>query len=186
MQAKLIKSDDYYVLSIIEQKEFERIFATTNSVLEDKKHKLSKKNCDEIFGVINIEDLVDQDVDELRKILGNFHLFKYDSHQRYFKRGFNKAMELNKDKLFTIEDMKKCFKAARKEDSYCNLGGWQSELRYSNFKSYAKTIQQPTEIKVEIEMTCDGVQTGLCMPEICDCNIIPRLDEERCLILKRL
>lgn len=178
MQAKLIKSDDYYVLSIIEQKEFERIFATTNSVLEDKKHKLSIQNCDEIFGIVDVEKLADEYSDKYYdKSSVNWHC----NYNGYIG-GFNKSVELNKDKLFTIEDMKKCFKAARKEDSYCNLGGWQSELRYSNFKSYAKTIQQPTEIKVEIVYQRDCYSDNFTCGDEDNCisctQTYPKLDKD--------
>jgi hypothetical protein len=104
-----------------------------------------------------------------------------------FIHGFNKAMELNKDKLFSQEDMYKMFIYG---DSIITAKKHVNTLKNKPldefFNDFIQSLQQPTEIEVEIEMTCDGVQTGLCMPEICDCNIIPRLDEERCLILKRL
>jgi hypothetical protein len=49
----------------------------------------------------------------------------------------------------------------------------------------AMELYQPTEIDVEIEMECDGVQTGLCS-EDCDCNVFSKLDLEGCLILKKI
>jgi hypothetical protein len=51
--------------------------------------------------------------------------------------GFNKAMELNKDKLFTMEDMMNC---------------WNKALKFQEHKEtlgeYIQSIQQPTEIEV--------------------------------------
>jgi hypothetical protein len=58
-----------------------------------------------------------------------------------FKIGFNKAMELNKDKVFTVEDVKKIVEMSR-------------DIKYVTFSidELISSIQQPTEIEVEIEM----------------------------------
>jgi hypothetical protein len=61
--------------------------------------RLSKENCDEIFGVIDVDKLVDDFM-----LIGKF-TSSYIADPTSFKTGFNKAMELNKDKVFTLEDM---------------------------------------------------------------------------------
>jgi hypothetical protein len=106
-----------------------------------------------------------------------------------FIKGFNKAMELNKDKVFTLEQMQKAFgfgKQVERED--CN----------DNFQEYLRSIKQPTEMDVEIEMEClvsgsfqiidfstDPPKTSgevdlPCLEER------PKLDSQGCLILKRV
>jgi hypothetical protein len=92
-------------------------------------------------------------------------------------------MELNKDKLFTLEDMMNC---------------WNKALKFQDHKQtfgeYIQSIQQPTEIEVEIEMICPhpmdtyrcGLQYG-CDGDGCNHpNQIPYLDSEGCLILKKI
>jgi hypothetical protein len=99
-----------------------------------------------------------------------------------FIKGFNKAMELNKDKLFTLEDMIK----AR------NRGDWYSDEDWDN---YIKLLQQPTEIEVEIEMKrvvdetkVIGVVKGIkgSGDKITTYKSSPKLDADGCLILKGL
>jgi hypothetical protein len=65
------------------------------STLDGAITKLSKQNCDEIFGVVDVERLFNE-VDETI----DFHEFCFTS----FKLGFNKAMELvRKDKIAEFE-----------------------------------------------------------------------------------
>ena len=136
-------------------------------------YKLSKQNCDDIFGVIDVEKLaIEYDLYEKINFVGQ---------TRAYKAGFNKAMELNKDKLFTLEDMINC---------------WNKALKFhvlrQTFGEYIQSIQQPTEIEVEIEMICPhpmdtyrcGLQYG-CDGDGCNHpNQIPYLDSQGCLILK--
>jgi hypothetical protein len=108
--------------------------------------------------------------DEVDKTI-DFHEFCFTS----FKLGLNKAMELNKDKMFTLEQMQKAFefgKQVERED--CN----------DNFQEYLRSIKQPTEIEVEIV-----VETASLNPHDLICEEIverPKLDSEGCLILTKL
>jgi len=103
-------------------------------------------------------------------------------------------MELNKDKVFTLEDMKKAINLAyvigKSDDTYQECEKFVCEQLQS--------IQQPTEIEVTIEMEClvsgsfqiidfsiDPIKTSGevdlgCVEER------PKLDSEGCLILKRV
>ena len=118
--------------------------------------KLSKQNCEEEFakamGVVDVEKLAEEcaetahTMDEL-----------YENGLFYgFVAGFNKAMELNKDKVFTLGQLKTAMDMARVmiDGKYAHSG----EYIY-NF------IQQPTEIEVTFN------------PE--------EKDSEGCLILKK-
>ena len=167
MKAKLIKTGSDYLLRDMGG----NVLAITNGTTEGR--KLSKQNCDEIFGVVDVEKLaIEYDLYEKINFVGQ---------TRAYKAGFQKAMELNKDKMFTLEDMMNC---------------WNKALKFQDHKQtfgeYIQSIQQPTEIEVEIEMQCPhpmdtyrcGLQYG-CDGDGCNHpNQIPYLDSEGCLILK--
>jgi len=135
--------------------------------------KLSKQNCDEIFGVVDVEKLA-MGYDLYEKI-------NFVGQTRAYKAGFNKAMELNKDKVFTLEDMKEAY----------GRGFLQHGIK--SFNSLIQSLQQPTEIEVVIEMR--NSRTGNIVKHdsdlewdedgLCD-RAIPKLDEKGCLILKKL
>jgi hypothetical protein len=169
MKAKLIKTGSDYLLRDMGG----NVLAITNGTTEGR--KLSKQNCDEIFGVVDVEKLA-TGYDLYEKI-------NFVGQTRAYKAGFQKAMELNKDKVFTLEDMMNC---------------WNKALKFQDHKEtlgeYIQSIQQPTEIEVEIEMICPhpmdtyrcGLQYG-CDGDGCNHpNQIPYLDSEGCLIFKKI
>ncbi len=172
MKAKLIRRDngEFYLID------------ENNKITSH--HHLSKQNCNEIFGVVDVEGLADEYAD----VNGD-----YDGYYGHigFKEGFKKATELNKDKVFTLEDIKKVFaKTIENSPSMESHTRMISNIEYRHFimnKIYPKIIQslqQPTEIEVEIEMeTCSMNPLDL------DCDeIIERikLDSDECLILKKI
>jgi hypothetical protein len=121
MKGKLIKTDVNYLL------EDDKGVVVTSTSTKEGINGLSKQNCDEIFGVVDVEKLAEESVP--------------DGFRTIWKNGFNEAMEL----------------------------------------------YQPTEIEVEIEMecldpNCDGInKKGVCIP-----GDKPKLDENGCLVLKKL
>lgn len=134
-------------------------------------YKLSQKNCDEIFGVVDVEKLFNE-VDETI----DFHEFCFSS----FKLGFNKAMRLNKDKQFTRDDVI----TAIVHYTYLlhNDGkGYEDGDDNDNRIDYviASLKQKPTEIEVEIEMRTASLvyKTD---------EMLPKLDEDGCIILKKI
>jgi len=158
MKAKLIKDHQEYML--INDERF--VIATTDaSMLEvTDKMKLSKQNCDEIFGVVDVEKLAEESWGD--KISSPYHAYV---------DGFNKAISLNKDKVFSLEDMRKAY-----EEGY---------LDEHSFEVVIQSLQQPTKIEVEIEMgqmrlNSDGVKIGF--PDM----KLPKLDSQGCLTLKRI
>jgi hypothetical protein len=185
MKAKLIKDEDGYSLFTREENSTNRKFiATTQGMYVD--HKLSKQNCDELFGVVNVEKLAEESV--------------FDGFRTIWKNGFNKAMELNKDKLFTLEDMKRAIDKAKQGSVKETHNGYgrPTERRFDlddlSYDEIIQSLQQPAEIEVEIEMICPhpmdtyrcGLQYG-CDGDGCNHpNQIPYLDSEGCLILKRI
>jgi len=133
-------------------------------------YKLSIANCDEIFGVTDVEKLaIEYDLYEKINFVGQ---------TRAYKAGFNKAIELNKDKLFTLEDMKNAF-----------YNGWNyrgEDYQWPTaIKEYLQHLQQLNEIEVEIE-TETKVWEFISNGEFESFEIIPKLDSNGCIILKKL
>jgi hypothetical protein len=143
--------------------------------------KLSKENCDEIFGVVDVERLANETFTETNPSLKEYE----EGLHIGFKEGFLKAMELNKDKVFTVEDIKKAiafgwdYEGLTKDEM---LERYNFKLEYNN--SYAEdtdkfiqSLQQPTEIEVEIEqvLTQSSIEG--------DAIWKYKLDENGCVIL---
>lgn len=181
MKAKLIKQNgigiqtidgaDYYL--ILDGKTYH-----TNPLTSDLSNggKLSKQNCDEIFGVVDVEKLANYEYPEGDDWSPEESLVR----KLAFLNGVNKAMELNKDKLFTVEDMEKVILNAIEFTDF-----QKDQVRKGNYYHIAldiiQSLQQPTEIDVEIEMVFLGfeMESGLKMEE-------PKLDSNGNLILRKL
>jgi len=173
MKSKLIKVNDYYYLresykTGIGGAVCERTLGTTNS--QGELGKLSKKNCDEIFGVTDVEKLAEEDC----SIHHPYHPVHDQTTRATFIRGFNKAMELNKDKVFTEENM---LKAYEKGASF----GTTKLGNTHYFDELIQSLQQPTEIEVEIV-----TEEFESYNENLDIIKKPILDSEGCLILKKI
>jgi len=129
--------------------------------------KLSIKKCNEIFlsSVVDVEKLVEDDWDIYGEQFKNTPIWDYSE---IFIAGFNKAMELNKDKVFTLDDMKEAY----------SRGFLQQGI--ISFNLLIQSIQQPTEIEVEIEQVNRlNIDKGIYEWQ-------PKLDLEGCLILKKI
>ncbi len=173
MKAKLIlkhRGDyDYFLVSRTDNSE--ALVASLNPDEEIFEQRLSTKNCDEIFGVVDLDKLAEEDC----SIHHPYHPVHDQTTRATFIRGFNKAMELNKDKVFTLEDMGNLW-------DFCTY----------NKGTFAEFIQQITEIEVEIIMK--NSRTGNIVKHdsdlewdedgLCD-RAIPKLDSEGCLVLTK-
>jgi hypothetical protein len=173
MKAKLYKVLDQYHLY-----DGDKAIATTivgNPMLLPN---LSKQNCDEIFGIIDVELMADFYGASVKGSLD----FKFGANKG-FEDGFNKAMELNKDKVFTLEDIRKTY--------YVGYEDGKSGATF--FQQLIQSLQQPTEIEVEIVMK--NSRTGKIIKSesdlewdedgLCD-RAVPKLNSEGCLILKKI
>jgi hypothetical protein len=181
MKAKLIKTDkDNYILVDSTKGVYDKGYLIGSS-RESDVNKLSKQNCDEIFEVVDVYSQVEDIVkticpdDRGKDVI-------YGTGMAVGIQCFNKAMELNKDKVFTLEDMiriSEFVKIIAQSEPHITA----KEL----VSSYVQSLQQPTEIEVEFETqcldpTCDGVnKKGVCIP-----GNKPKLDENGCLILKKV
>jgi hypothetical protein len=167
MKAKLIRRDngEFYLID------------ENNKITSH--HHLSKQNCDEIFGVVDVEKYVDEYVAE----------WEY-TERIGFRDGFNKAIDLNKDKHFTLGDMKRAFNCGRDSESIDRFEDWRI------FTHFIDSLE-PTEIEVEIEMENYGYCEGCRKAGIWHCAHAdtcgnaetrkrPKLDLSECLILKKI
>lgn len=146
MKAKLIlkRHNDCYSLNDYREPSKGYPLVIAHSDDENFRYKLSTKNCDEIFGVVDVEKLAEEFVNDLQVASESVNR----AVKLGYEEGFKKAMELNKDKVFTLKDMYDavmlgvCF-----EDS-----GIQGISTYEELKELAiKRASKPTEIEVEIE-----------------------------------
>jgi hypothetical protein len=189
MKAKLIlkhRGDyDYFLVSRTDNSE--ALYASLNPDGEFEQ-KLSKQNCDEIFGVVDVELMSDFYGANAKGSVD----FKLGSAQG-FEDGFNKAMELNRDKVFTLEDMRTAMLNAIEMTDF-QKEQFRKHNDYHIALDIIQSLQQPTEIEVEIEMewvttktfcdTCNKVMYPeyRCEDKTCF-NWQPKLDSEGCLIL---
>jgi hypothetical protein len=191
MKATLYKTGNDYLL----RDDKGETLAITGGTMEGK--MLSKSNCDEIFGVVDIEKLA---VD-LFHTVGNEGISNIDS----YLKGFNKHKELNKDKLFTIEDMRKLGEFMIPDTDFVNDA--TREGMREDMELIIKSLSQSTEIEVEIVMDSNGVdkvQTKSISSNSIETLYLsnkpmtqieakkywderkPKLDSQSCLILKKI
>lgn len=171
MEGKLIKTGDQFLLRNKE----DEVIAITSGTMEGR--MLSLKNCQAIE--------LGYDLDELALSHVNDHLIKgtdeYHNSQVDFKEGFQKALEILGDKKFSEDDTKRVILKARIRDK-----DNPPHPLYS-VQSIVQSLQQ-TEWDVEIEMECVmGCQNLILNGEnsVCCGDKKPKLDENKCLILKR-
>jgi hypothetical protein len=180
MEATLIKSEDSYIL----KDGLNHVLGIDDKKLKDRLeclYLLSKQNCDEIFGVIDVEKLAENKYGK-----GIYEIEQVDA----YIEGFNKAMELNKDKVFTLEDMKKAY-------SQGELDALKTGSYSEKEKEFIQSLQQPTEIEVEIVMENYGYCEGCRKAGMWHCAHAdtcgnaenrerPKLDSSGNLILKKI
>jgi hypothetical protein len=162
MKGKLIKTDNGYILD--------------GDNLPNPR-RLSIQNCDEIFGVVDVEKLAEKEYPN--GIDGTDR--SSEIYRRIYIEGFNKAMELNKYKLFTVEDMLNMYNQAF--DIGYNFGHESGDYKIGNidFNEALQFLQQPKEIEVEVVM--DKIPADLAPG---GWDVFPKLDAEGCLILKKV
>jgi hypothetical protein len=112
--------------------------------------RLSKQNCDEIFGVTDVNELANQNAK--KDLFNGGYDGLINAHQQMlievsYINGFKKAMELNKDKLFGVKEVVELCKILL-SNPFEKCGKTYQELT----DNYIQSLQQPKEIKVEIEM----------------------------------
>jgi hypothetical protein len=160
---------------------------------QESPHKrLSKENCDEIFGVIDVGVLALEECNNTDPLRLDSQKYKQDPYFRIgYLKGYNKAMELNKDKLFTEDQMWNMFYFGDSLKRKIKSGNIDNKPMGEIFDDYIKSLQQPTEIEVEMIYDRDCYSSAgwcdkLTMSQCIMCTpVYPLKDENGCLILKR-
>jgi hypothetical protein len=189
MKVILIKRKNHYDLF-----EETRLISTTECE-DGTVNKLSKQNCDEIFGVVDVEKLAEEWVFETNEHKWSNNDDTAGDNFGSYREGFNKAMELNKDKQFTLEDFKLFARMYYREIRMNKSNLLWDSLADKCLEEHLTLIQQPTEIEVEIEMekvvdetkvvgAVKGVKGS--GDKITTYKSVPKLDADGCLILKKV
>ena len=167
MKAKLHKMESGYILSL--NGDIDDPYAIVNEELakDYEWYKLSLKNCQAIE--------LGYDLDELAETFAKNHSIyptAQDDTEYGFNHGFQKALEILGDKKFTENNIDEAFDAGHEM--------LDSPKNYNDVLKEFKESLEPTEWDVEI--VC--LHTG--DPEHTTNTGLPRLDEDGCLILKRI
>ena len=161
MKAKLYKTEkENYVLVDPTKGTYDDGY-TLGTSMESQYNKLSIKNCETIER--------GYDLDELAMGYDLYENINFVGQTRAYKAGFQKALDLNNTKLYTLEDMMNCWNKALTFQDHKELFGY-----------HIQSLQQK-EWDVEVVMVPAMSNNG---------NVyygdIPKLDENGCLILKRI
>ena len=159
MKAKLCKIDEEYFLHSIEN----NLIATSDNL---HLHCLSRKNCQAIERGFDLDDLIDLEL-PLDGTTGNI------SQRRGFKKGFEKALELLGNKMFSGEDM-------------LNFGGFccNNIDCFNNVDDLFKKYQPQKSTEWYFDITMETVDYGLDEGGNPQYSKEAKLDPDGCLILK--
>jgi hypothetical protein len=158
MKAKLIKHSHSYALLLNEKlvafahpEDFTKYMVIG---------KLSLKNCQSIERGFDLDDLIDLEL-PLDGTTGNI------SQRRGFKKGFEKALELLGNKMFSEEDIHKAFHLGERGDRY-DLGDLLESQKITEW-----------DVDIIMDIVDDGLDEGGN-----PFNSQAKLDPDGCLILK--
>lgn len=110
---------------------------------------------EEEFGIVSYHKLYNEDI---KKYNISYSSNNSDTYLG-FNLGFNKCLELNKDKLYTLEDLKDAFESGehygRTWSEFYNTDSVSRDLaeRVKDFNGFIQSLQPKTEWDVEVEMT---------------------------------
>ncbi len=172
MKAKLHKMESGYILSL--NGDIDDPYGIVNKELaEDYEwYKLSLKNCQAIELGYDLDELVENFWKEEFMKPGLIDTNSY-------KAGFQKALEILGNKKFSEEDMIKVIKLARIKD--VNPKNTSAFLTLED-EIIQSLKQNEWDVEIEIEIINHGKGEDGLLQEIVE----PKLDENGCLILKRI
>jgi hypothetical protein len=170
---QIIDSIDYYL--ILDGKIYH-----TNPLTSDLSNggKLSKQNCDEIFGVVDFGKLANYEY----PIGDDWSPEESLIRKLAFLNGVDKAMQLNKE-LFTRLDKKLDSMVVGAKTLFNKEAIEVVEMFVENLKVNIQKIQEPTEVEVEVEIEMEYYDP---LPPTRQTALRPKLDENGCLIVKRI
>jgi len=184
MKAWLTKVTNIYTLLNFDYK----MMASNDADMQKdyKIGKLSEENCHQMYKPVNLKEVLNP-YDMFDEEAKKDPYLDYPNAKPIFvfgvKKGIEKAMEFNKDKVFTVKDVEKAIEYFVKNEF---------QLTEKNINSTIYSIQNPKYLEVEVLMK--NSRTGKIIEleselewdedGICD-KAIPELDENGCLILKK-
>ena len=191
MKGKLVKCNHFYALQIDSDIIAVSLEKETEEHTVNYKHQLSLKNCEDIE---NGYDLDEMSKEETRKFLGHDvpeNIMLFIAHSKMFQKSFQKALEILGNKKFSEDDVLKVVTHVLNE--LVLVDGFDKqylfpESIYQETTTKCKSLQQ-TEWDCIIEMECViGCENLILNGEnsLCCGNKKPKLDENGCLILKRV
>ena len=116
--------------------------------------ELSLEEVKELIGEVDVEKMAKENyVEPLNKqgekraqLVGNGGLFGFNKFKKAFKKGYNQAIEDNKEKKYTKEDMRKAWNAA-----YIDAMSIDEETyKPLFFEDFIESLRSKTEWEVEI------------------------------------
>jgi hypothetical protein len=148
--------------------------------------KLSIKNCDEIFGVFDVEKMAEEYATSTTFIKkGEVPTYKEiedaeNISEIAFIVGFNKALDMNKEKVFTLEQVHKLLRLVHTLPNR-DFEFYEDETNVLQIDAFISAhIQEPRETEIEVEVEMDNGSDELyAFP-------VPKFDEDGCLILKKI
>jgi len=183
----LVKCNHFYALQIDSDIIAVSLDRETPEHTVNYKYSLSKQNCDEIFGVLDVEKLAEEEFRllELTNHSSDSYVDEENNqllgHRKTYIKGYNKAMELNKDKLFTATNLRvgmiHLLYLEKEKNEFSEVF---KERQFKFIDDYIQHLQKPKEIDVEVEM--DRIPADLAPG---GWDVFPKLDENNCLILKK-
>lgn len=168
MKAKLIKTQEGYILEDTNKNPIGQTFGKFQG------KKLSIKNCEAIANGYDLDEEVSNIVKTIVPDDRGTDIW-YGTSMAVGKLCFQKALELNNTKHYTLEDMMNC---------------WNKALTFQNHKElFGYHIQSLRQNKWDVEIVeecldknCDGInRKGECIT-----TGKPKHDTDGCLILKRV
>jgi hypothetical protein len=176
------KSNDYYLYD--ESKSW-AIGSSNDRQRTPNGHKLSIENCNEIFGDFSIEEIALSKASYFGGTYRNPEGFS--DEQIGYLHGFIEGAELNKDKLFTVEDMDEAIRKAKSYDEIPNHEGIVVSFNYSKDEIIESLQHKIIEVEILYDKDCYS-SAGRCdkstMAQCIICTpVYPLKDDNGCVTL---
>lgn len=150
--------------------------------------KLSLKNCKAIENGYDLDELAFQSSMSDEK--EHSDMYRYLA-MRFFKKGFQKALELLGDKKFSEEDMRKAYNngMGNIDNDGCRIDN--ADIDFKDTIDCMQEYKWQVEISEVLVGECDGNNDNGCFMDQCgqNCSCFKKelnLDKDGCLILKKV
>lgn len=171
-----IKEDDwyYYIKCILKFKSFPQDKGRTPKNSDGSQKIIASNfipelpnidfnNLEEEFGIVDVEKLAYIKYPKIKTYLGNEE-WNNDGNGNPLKRegfieGFNKCLELNKDKLYTLEDMEYCYNTANRR-AIMQEAGLEANLGFKDYMDKYHNTKNGWSIEIEMHSCPENI--GVC------------------------